>query len=76
MLWYSVEDILRYRQESVSRPKMINILINEITKALDVDDIQKADQKLERLKSILGEENSEYKNMLQSIEDAKLIMEY
>ena len=32
--------------------------------------------KLERLKSILGEENSEYKNMLQSIEDAKLIMEY
>lgn len=73
---YSVEDILRYRQESVSRPKMINILINEITKALDVDDIQKADQKLERLKSILGEENSEYKNMLQSIEDAKLIMEY
>ena len=25
---YSVEDILRYRQESVSRPKMINILIN------------------------------------------------
>lgn len=72
---YSVEDILRYRQESVSRPKMINTLINEIAKALDVDDIQKADQKLERLKSILGEENSEYKNMLQSIEDAKLIME-
>ena len=54
---------------------MINILINEIVKALDVDDIQKADQELERLKSILGEENSEYKNMLQSIEDAKLIME-
>lgn len=72
---YSVEDILRYRQESVSRPKMINTVINEITKALDVDDIQKADQELERLKSILGEENSEYKNMLQSIEDAKLIME-
>ena len=51
-------------------------VINEITKALDVDDIQKADQELERLKTILGEENSEYKNMLQSIEDAKFIMEY
>ncbi len=72
---YSVEDVLQYKQESVSRPKKINELINEIEESLDFDDFIKAEQLLTNLKQILGEDNSEYKKMAGLIKDAKVIME-
>ena len=70
---YEVEDVLRYRQESVSRPKKVKILVDEIENAIDDTDFDKADADLERLKVILGEDNSEYKKTAGMIADAKLI---
>lgn len=72
---YEVEDVLRYRQESVSRPKKVKLLVDEIENAIDNIDFDKADDALERLKDVLGEDNSEYKKMAGMISDAKLIEE-
>lgn len=72
---YEVEDVLCYRQESVSRPKKVKTLIDEIENAIDDIDFNKADAALERLKSMLGDDNSEYKKMVGMIPDAKLIEE-
>ncbi len=72
---YEVEDVLRYRQESVSRPKGVKSLVDEIETAIDDIDFDKADAALERLKSMLGDNNSEYKKMAGMISDAKLIEE-
>lgn len=72
---YEVEDVLCYRQESVSRPKKVKTLIDEIENAIDDIDFNKADAALERLKSMLGDDNSEYKKMVGMISDAKLIEE-
>lgn len=72
---YEVEDVLRYRQESVSRPKKVKLLVDEIENAIDDIDFDKADDALERLKDVLGEDNSEYKKMAGMISDAKLIEE-
>ncbi len=72
---YEVEDVLRYRQESVSRPKKVKTLIDEIENAIDDIDFDKADAALERLKRMLGGDNSEYKKMAGIISDAKLIEE-
>lgn len=70
---YDVEDVLRYRQESVSRPKKIEFLINEIEDAIEDTDFDKANTSLESLRNMLGEENSEYKKMAGLISDAELI---
>ena len=45
---YEVEDVLCYRQESVSRPKQVKTLIDEIENAIDDIDFNKADAALER----------------------------
>lgn len=72
---YEVEDVLRYRQESVSRPKKVKSLVDEIANAIDDIDFGKADAALENLKSMLGDDNTEYKKMAGMISDAKLIEE-
>lgn len=72
---YEVEDVLQYRQESVSRPKQVKILVDEIENAIDDIDFDKANTALGRLKDVLGEDNSEYKKMAGMISDAKLIEE-
>lgn len=72
---YEVEDVLRYRQESVSRPKKVKSLVDEIEKAMDDIDFNKADVALDRLKNMLGDDNSEYKKMAGMVSDAKLIEE-
>ncbi len=72
---YEVEDVLHYRQESVSRPKNVKLLVDQIENALDDIDFDTAISALERLKSILGEDNSEYRKMAGIISDAKLIEE-
>lgn len=72
---YEVEDVLRYRQDSVSRPKKVKILVDEIENAIDDIEFDKADVALKRLKDVLGEDNSEYKKMAGMISDAKLIEE-
>lgn len=70
---YEVEDVLRYRQESVSRPKKVKMLVDEIENAIDDVDFDKASVSLENLKAVLGEDNSEYKKMNGMITDAKMI---
>ena len=72
---YEVEDVLSYRQESVSRPKKVKYLVDEIENAIDDIAFDKADAALERLKDVLGEDNLEYKKMAGMISDAKLIEE-
>lgn len=72
---YEVEDVLRYRQESVSRPKNVKLLVDQIETAVDDIDFEKAEESLGKLKETLGEENSEYKKMAGIISDAKLIEE-
>lgn len=72
---YEVEDILRYRQESVSRPKIVKYLVDQIEYAVDDVDFEKATESLEKLKNVLGEDNSEYKKMAGMISDAKMIEE-
>ena len=72
---YEVEDILRYRQESVSRPKKVKSLVDEIENAIEDIDFDKAEVALKALKVTLGEDNSEYKKMAGMISDAKLIEE-
>jgi len=46
---YEVEDVLSYRQESVSRPKKVKYLVDEIENAIDDIAFDKADAALERL---------------------------
>ena len=72
---YEVEDVLRYRQESVSRPKTVKSLVDEIENAIEDIDFDKAEVALKALKVTLGEDNSEYKKMAGMISDAKLIEE-
>lgn len=72
---YEVDDVLRYCQESVSRPKDVKKIVDEIENALEDDAFAEAENSLSRLKDVLGEENSEYKNMERIICDAKLIEE-
>ena len=72
---YEVEDVLSYRQESVSRPKEVKYLVDEIENAIDDIAFDKADAALERLKDVLGADNLEYKKMAGMISDAKLIEE-
>ena len=66
---YEVEDVLRYRQESVSRPKNVKKLVDQIEDAVDDIDFEKAEETLKKLKDILGEDNSEYKKMAGIISD-------
>lgn len=73
---YEVEDVLRYRQESVSRPKNVKKLVDQIDDAVEDIDFKRAEEMLKKLKDILGEDNSEYKKMAGIISDAKLIEEY
>lgn len=72
---YEVEDVLRFRQESVSRPKNVKTLVDQIETAIDDTDFEKASAVLEKLKTVLGEDNSEYKKMAGMISDAKMIEE-
>lgn len=72
---YSVEDVLFYRQESVSRPKNIKLLIDQIESAIDDEKFDDAENLLKKLKIILGKDNSEYKKMAGILEDARLIWE-
>ena len=72
---YAVEDVLFYRQESVSRPKNVKVLIDQINESVDDENINDAEKALTQLKSILGEENSEFKKMAGVVADAKMIWE-
>lgn len=72
---YAVEDVLCYRQESVSRPKNIKVLIDQINESVDDENFNDAEKALTQLKSILGEENSEFKKMAGVVADAKMIWE-
>lgn len=70
---YEIEDVLRFCQESMSRPKNVKVLVDEIENALDDDEFEEAENALEKLKEVLGEENSEYKKMENMLLDMKLI---
>jgi hypothetical protein len=70
-----VEDVLCFRQESVSRPKNVKVLMNQINEAIDDEKFDDAVIALDKLKAILGEDNSEYKKMSSIIDDAKSIWE-
>lgn len=70
---YEVEDVLRFRQESISRPKNVKALVDQIENAIDDTDFEIAFALLDKLKAVLGEENSEYKKMAGMVTDAKLI---
>lgn len=70
---YAVEDVLCYRQESVSRPKNVKVLIDQINEFVDDENFEGAEKVLVQLKSILGENNSEFKKMSGIVEDAKMI---
>lgn len=70
---YEVEDILCFRQESVSRPKKIKYLVNEIERLIDDADFDAAITMLGKLKDMLGEDNTEYKKMKGMISDAKML---
>ena len=70
---YEVEDVLRFRQESISRPKNVKSLVDQIENAIDDTDFEIAFALLEKLKAVLGEDNSEYKKMAGMVADAKLI---
>lgn len=72
---FTVEDVLQYRQESISRPKNIQAFVDEIDEALEDDAFEAAQQVLPKLKEILGEENQEYKYLAGKIKDAKLVWE-
>lgn len=72
---YAVEDVLCYRQESVSRPKNVKVLIDQINEALDDESFDDAEKALVQLKKIMGEENSEFRKMAGVVEDAKMIWE-
>lgn len=70
---YAVEDVLCYRQESVSRPKNIKVLIDHINECIDGEDFDGAERALGQLKGILGEDNSEFKKMAGIVEDARMV---
>lgn len=70
---YTVEDVLSYRQASVSRPKNIKVLIDQINEFVDNEDFNNAEKILVRLKGIMGEDNSDFKKMSGIVEDAKMI---
>ena len=72
---YAVEDVLCYRQESVSRPKNVKVVIEQINEFVDDENFNDAEKALVQLKNILGEENSEFKRMAGILEDAKIIWE-
>ena len=72
---YEVEDVLCYRQESVSRPKEVKALVDRIEIAVDDGDFDTALAALENLKLVLGEDNSEYRKMAGIVRDAKMIEE-
>ena len=72
---YEVEDVLRFRQESVSRPKNVQVLIDQINEFLDDENFNDAENILEQLEKILGENNSEFKKIRGIVEDAKMIWE-
>ena len=72
---YAVEDVLCYRQESISRPRNVKVLIDQINESVDDEHFDDAEKTLVRLKHILGEENSEFKKMAGIVEDAKMIWE-
>ena len=68
-----MEDVLRFRQESISRPKNVKSLVDQIENAIDDTDFEIAFALLEKLKAVLGEDSSEYKKMAGMVADAKLI---
>ena len=72
---YEVEDVLRFRQESISRPKNVKAIVDQIENAIDDSDFEMAFASLEKLKAVLGEDNSEYQKMAGIVDDAKLIEE-
>lgn len=72
---YEVEDVLKFRQESRSRPKIVKELVDQIETAIDDMEFKTASDVLEKLKVVLGEDNSEYKKMAGMVEDARLIEE-
>ena len=72
---YAVEDVLCYRQESMSRPKNVKVLIEQINEFVDDEQFEDAEKTLVQLKNVLGENNSEFKKMAGIIEDAKMIWE-
>lgn len=72
---YAVEDVLRYRQESASRPKNVKVLIDEINEAVEDEHFEQAENVLKQLELILGKDNSEFKKMAGIVEDAKMIWE-
>ena len=67
--------MLCYRQESVSRPKNVKVLIDQINESVDDENFDDAEKALTQLKNILGEENSEFKKMAGVVADAKMIWE-
>ncbi len=71
---YAVEDVLCYRQESVSRPKNVKMIIDQINEFVEEEHFDQAENALEQLRGMLGEDNSEFKKMAGIIGDAKAIM--
>ena len=63
------------KQESVSRPKNVKVVIDQINELLEEEKFMEAEKMVLRLKDILGEDNSEYKKMAGVVEDAKMIWE-
>lgn len=72
---YTVEDVLCYRQESVSRPKNIKVLIDQINESVDDGNFDGVEEILVQLRDIMGEDNSDFKKMAGIVEDARMIWE-
>lgn len=70
---YKVDDVLKFRQESIIRPKNIQNLVNMIDADVEDEDFVTADSMLIELKDIMGVDNTEYKKIAGIIEDAKLL---
>lgn len=73
---YPVEDVLKYRQDSLPRVQNVEVLIRQIDDALDEYNIKEAERILEQLKENIGEDNSEYKRMVDLIDGMKMVLEY
>lgn len=65
---YKVDDVLKFRQESIIRPKNIQNLVNMIDAAVEDEDFVMADSVLIELKDIMGVDNTEYKKIAGIVE--------
>lgn len=72
---YSVEDVLELRQGSTSKPKSIEVLNNELERALNQDDYSMAESIIAKMTAQLGDSHSEVKRAIDLLEMNRWIEE-